>query len=218
MPTAPRKTTEMQCPACGHTIKSTAGGGRRRVQCPKCREVVELTAPPTQAAPDLVALLDRCELLDARIRTLEKILLQLASERSAQPTSLEPSRKLRWVASPAECEWPEGFPPELEAALLHNLNAMPSRAITIQAAAGDTAARWRAERLKEIFQRARWAVHGPREVSPPGEEHGLSLAVGSLPPSSDVAATYLALTASGFSPHSLLDPNLGGDDAVLIVA
>ena len=128
------------------------------------------------------------------------------------------SAKLRWVPPAAEAALADGFAPEAEAALLHNLSAFPARAITIGAAAGDLSAHARAEWLKKIFERAQWAVQGPREAAPPGAKRGLSLFVGALPASRNASATYFAFTASGFTLYSMIDPALTGDDALLFVA
>ncbi len=226
MPRATREASEYECPACGHAIKSPAAGRRRRVQCPKCREVIDLSGPRLARPEELIAPAPRVEepwrprveALEARIAALERLLLRVEDPPVPEVEPEAPPSKLRWVSPPVDAPMAEHFPPEMEEALLHNLRSRPARSITILSPADDTAARWRAERLKVIFLQAHWDVSGPRDGVARGDEHGLSLAVGSLPPPHDVAATYLALTASGFSPRSLLDPNLGGDAAVLIVA
>ena len=181
-PNSARRTRETQCPECGHTIKSSAAGRSTRVQCPKCRATIDLIkaeaapanrspepdAPPAslRGAADLAALRGRIEALEARVHALETPGRESPGEtQSATTPAAEPqppeedlspvaSAKLRWVAPAAEAAPADGFAPEAEAALRHNLSAFPSRTITIGAAAGDAGAQSRAERLKAIFERA----------------------------------------------------------------
>lgn len=238
-PNSARPSRETQCPECGHTIKSAAAGRSKRVQCPKCRAAIDLAAP--EAAPagerpapradttDVAALLARLEALEDRVRALETPVPQspgAIQTTSAPAAEIQPpenalsvaSAKLRWVPRAAEAALAEGFAPETEAALLHNLSAFAARAITIGSPAGDVGAHARAERLRKIFVRAQWAVQGPHEAAPPGARRGLSLFVGALPASRNASATYFAFTASGFTLYSMIDPALIGDDALLFVA
>ena len=245
-PNSARRTRETQCPECGHTIKSSAAGRSTRVQCPKCRATIDLIkaeaapanrspepdAPPAalRGAADLAALRGRIEALEARVHALETPGRESPGEtQSATTPAAEPqppeedlspvaSAKLRWVAPAAEAAPADGFAPEAEAALRHNLSAFPSRTITIGAAAGDAGAQSRAERLKAIFERAQWTVHGPRETAPPGARRGLSLFVGALPASRNASAAYFAFTASGLTLCSMIDPAITGDEAMIFVA
>ena len=237
-PNSARPSRETQCPECGHTIKSAAAGRGKRVQCPKCRAAIDLAAP--EAAPagerpaprpdttDVAALLARLEGLEDRVRTLEAQGPPRPGETPSAPAPVAAApppdalavtpAKLRWVAPAADALPAEGFAPETEAALLHNLSAFPARTITLGSPAGDVGAHARAERLRKIFERARWAVEGPHEAAPPGARRGLSLFVGALPASRNASATYFAFTAAGFALTSMIDPALRGDDALLFVA
>ena len=69
-----------------------------------------------------------------------------------------------------------------------------------------------------MFERAQWTIQGPEDVTPRNTEKGLFLAVGGLPLPPAAAAAYFAMTASGFSVQSFLDPRLAGNETVLIVA
>ena len=237
-PNSSRPSRETQCPECGHTIKSSAAGRTKRVQCPKCRATIDLSAAesapsdksqvPRQDTADVAALLARIEALEDRVRTLETQVPQSPGEIQSTPVPISEappedalaiaSAKLRWIPLAAEAALADGFAPEAEAALLHNLSAFPARTITIGSPAGDLSAHARAERLRKIFERAHWAVQGPHEAAPPGAKRGLSLFVGALPASRNASATYFAFTASGFTLYSMIDPALIGDDALLFVA
>ena len=109
------------------------------------------------------------------------------------------------------------MPEEIANALVYNLGNFEPQALTIQAAGNDRA-RQQAAHLKALFERAHWTVHGPKERHAQGRETGLFLAVRGMPLPSEAAATYFALTASGFQLNSLFDPNLEHDETILIVA
>ena len=238
-PNSARQSRETQCPECGHTIKSSAAGRSKRVQCPKCRAAIDLCAPdsatpsgtpaPRPDTSDVAVLLARIEALEERVRTLETQAPQSPREIQSTPAPVAEasppedvlavaSAKLRWISLAADTPLADGFAPEAEAALLHNLSAFPARAITIGSPAGDVSAHARAERLRKIFERAQWAVQGPHDAAPPGARRGISLFVGALPASRNASAAYFAFTASGFSLSSMIDPALLGDDALLFVA
>ena len=102
--------------------------------------------------------------------------------------------------------------------LLHNLGNFDGHTIAIRASAGNARALARAAALKEVFERADWTVEGPFVVAPRGSETGLFLAVGELPLPPAAAAAYFAMTASGFTLQSYLDPKLNGTGTILIVA
>ena len=235
----PHDQNEATCPSCGASIRAPASPRNRRVQCPKCRAAIDLCAtdsatPSGTPAPrpdtsDVAVLLARIEALEERVRTLETQAPQSPREIQSTPAPVAEasppedvlavaSAKLRWISLAADTPLADGFAPEAEAALLHNLSAFPARAITIGSPAGDVSAHARAERLRKIFERAQWAVQGPHDAAPPGARRGISLFVGALPASRNASAAYFAFTASGFSLSSMIDPALLGDDALLFVA
>ena len=227
---------ESRCPACGVAINMGSKSRKRKVQCPKCREIVELGKPepvPT-VLPDatsariseLEVRLVRLEALEARIAALESPVQPVEIVPFPEPTTApqthvaevlpQPVRKLRWRA-PSEGHRAADLPIEVQDALHHNLTTFIANVVTLRAPS-DNPVEWkRAEQFKAIFERANWRVSGPDHAIVRPGNHGLSLAVGSLPPSAEAAAIHLALTASGFGFDSLLDSSLGGGEAVLIV-
>ena len=238
-PNSTRQSRETPCPECGHAIKSSAAGRSKRVQCPKCRAVIDLAKPATARAgeslaarpeaAEIAALRKRLEALENRVRALEAPGRQPTADVpfASTPGAATPPpetalavvpAKLRWVAPAAEPAPGDGFAPEAEAALLHNLSAFSDRTIIIGAAAGDVGAHSRAARLRKIFELAQWSVQAPREAAPPGARRGLSLFIGALPASPNASAAYLAFTASGFTLASMINPALTGDEALLFVA
>jgi hypothetical protein len=191
--------------------------------------------PARPAQPDAVpALLSQIETLQARIHALE----EAAPRPEASPQVTPPAEqsnaslpeistdadaphaatgKLQWISHSTDAPLADAFPPKLEKALLHNLKAFPGRAITIKSALGDETAHAHADRLKQIFEHARWTVRGPIDAPLPRVRRGLLLTVGTLPASRNAAAAYFALTASGFTLFSVLDSEVADADAVLVV-
>jgi phage FluMu protein Com len=216
---------EARCPACGDIIKTASNARKRRVQCPRCREVVQL-APPNDAPPNSVDPISPIAALEARLSRLEGLETRIAALENAlaaptiipfpQPASPPPRRKLKWVI-PSDAHRNPALSPEVEEALAYNLGYAATRTITFHAALGAANAQPRAEKLKRVFERAQWTVSGPYEVAARSSDHGLSLAVGSLPLPSQAATAHLALTAAGFGLDSILDPNLRGDETVLVI-
>jgi predicted RNA-binding Zn-ribbon protein involved in translation (DUF1610 family) len=208
------------CPSCGARIKAGAGARNRKVQCPKCREIVvlidpsskspsKITAPaPQQAppAPDQHQL--RIAELEVRIAALEKAV----AAGGAAAGSIG-AAGLRWAPREAL----PSFSPAQAEVLGDNLRAMRAHRITIQFPSGNSAAREQAEWFKNVFERARWSVHGPETAVLVPARRELALAT-SLPVSSAVAATYLALRAAGFQPVARFDPDLDEAEERLIVA
>lgn len=238
------ETREARCPACGTWINTTGMPRRRKVQCPKCREVVDLATAETSAAEaspaereqppaemsaaavvaaeelaDLRARIAQLEALEARIHELERA---LESAKQTSPSSQAPrteiSRKLKWKPHSDSATPETGFDEEAAGVLVHNLSAVRPHSISIRSRAGDPAARDRALGFKEIFERGHWNVRGPWETHAPIGERGLILAVRNFPVPSEASAAFMALTASGFSVISRLDPNLESDEPLLIVA
>jgi hypothetical protein len=228
-PNLPRGAApETRCPACGATIGTASITRRKRVQCPKCREIIELEPPkkPATETPPAADLLNaelrvrlaRLDDLEARVAALEKTLGPMASLRFLASDEPRPTRHWKWLAPSDSHRNTPGVPEEIADALLHNLGNFEPQALTIQATADNDRARQQAAQLKAVFERAHWTVRGPRERRAQGSETGLFLAVRSMPLPSEAAATYFALTASGFHLNSLFDPNLERDETVLIVA
>jgi DNA-directed RNA polymerase subunit RPC12/RpoP len=220
------------CPECGAGIKISRLSKARRVQCPKCRGVVTLPAPakpapvsaplppesmaaaapgpvspeaPAIPMPDVRALQERIEALEARLAQLEKALSE-ATQEGRKPSGL------KWRGK----DEPVDFSPAQEEVLRHNLQTLPAHRITIQVRSGDEPARTRAEWFKGVFESARWAVSGPLHSlveRPPGT---LAIAT-ALPVSREMADTFLALRAAGFVAKAEFDPSLSGE-GLLIVA
>ena len=227
-PNLPRgAASESRCPACGAAIGTAAITRRKRVQCPKCREIIELEPPkaPAETPPtadllnaELRARLARLDALEARVAALEKALQPMASLRFLASDEPRTTRHWKWLAPSDSHRDAPGVPEEIANALVYNLGNFEPQALTIQATAGNERAQQQAAHLKALFERAHWTVHGPQERRAQGGETGLFLAVRGMPLPSEAAATYFALTASGFQLSSLFDPNLERDETVLIVA
>ena len=228
---------EVRCPACGTSINATGLTRRRKVQCPKCREVVDLSAaeaaparlavpelPSPPAGPiagqlaELSARVARVEELEARVAELERALEKVKRAAKAAPESSAPAPgKLKWMPH-SEAFRDAGFNEEAAEILVHNLSAVRPHTIALRSAAGDPGARERALCFKDLFERGSWIVRGPWETHAPIGERGLILAVRSFPVPAEITAAFIALTASGFSVISRLDPHLESDEAMLIVA
>ena len=224
---------EARCPACGTWINTAGLTRRRKVQCPKCRETVDLNTaelaparaePPAPAADPVAAELAelrervaRVEALEARVVDLEHALEKMKRSARPAPESAPTQGKLKWVPQ-AETFREAGFNDEAASILVHNLSAVHPHTIAIRSAAGDPAAKDRALCFKDLFERGHWIVRGPWETYAPIGERGLILAVRSFPVPAEITAAFIALTASGFSVISRLDPNLDSDEAMLIVA
>ncbi len=219
-------TAETPCPSCGAPIRTASIGRRRRVQCPKCRAVVELRAPG-KPAPSLAPIEAAAtgELWDpaAKIAALEARVaaLEAAAKAGAGALPLEiiiqrPERKWKWLAH-SDRHDDETVPTNIAEVFLQNLRNYDGQTITIQIAKNDPHVVARAMALKAVFDRADWTVFGPGEVTPRHSDAGLFLAIGSLPLPPAAAAVYFAMTTSGFTLESFLDPKLGDDETVLIV-
>ena len=220
---SPLDPRETPCPACGAAIGTASIGRRRRVQCPKCREVVEIKKP--QRPPEIVAVPDaettvplaKIEALEARISALEEAVTAAAPVQPIEITIQQPERRWKWIAH-SEAHEAERLPTNVEEVFLHNLRNYDGHTLTIRASAENPLALARATALKKIFERAQWTIEGPLHIAARNTEKGLFLAVGGLPLPPAAAATYFAMTASGFAVQSFLDPKLAGDETVLIVA
>ncbi len=225
---------DVRCPSCGTPLHLTGLTRRRKVQCPKCRETVDLAAEPAlerakasesasadSGAAEIVELrarVARLETLEVRVAELERQL----DTATSNPTPLvervgASKRKLRWMPH-GDLFRDAGFSEEAAGILVHNLSAVRPHTISIRSPAGDAVARERAECFKDLFERGNWSVRGPFDTYAPIGERGLILAVRSFPVPAEVTAAFIALTASGFSVISRLDPNLESDEALLIVA
>jgi hypothetical protein len=169
---------------------------------------------------ELEARLARLDVLEARVAALESAapsaLVPFPEPKPAPPKTPPPARKLRWIER-SERHQAADLPADVQEALYHNLTTLAAHNITLRAAAEDPVEWQRAGQLKAIFERAKWRVTGPDPANIRPGEQGLSLAVGSLPPSAEAAGLYLALTAAGFGLDSILDPSLGDGQAVLLV-
>lgn len=223
----PQEIVETACPACGTSIGTASIGRRRRVQCPKCREVVDVGAAqkPSVQTPKIVPTAAgkvsessaKIEALEARIAALEEALVKTAEARPIEITIFKPERRWKWIAR-SEDHDAEKLPQNLEEVFMHNLSNYDGHPLKIRATAGNARALARANGLKEMFKRAQWTIQGPEDVTPRNTEKGLFLAVGGLPLPPAAAAAYFAMTVSGFSVQSFLDPRLAGNETVLIVA
>ena len=224
------------CPACGGRFTISAASRRKRVQCPHCREVVSLTPPaemngtpaPAAAAPDWVA---RCEMLQARIETLEQQVEALAIAPRAR-TALIPERRHDFSPVPRDDLLPVDPPesrevfrkaaPEPEAApcaVLARTFHPSTPAIGLLVAAGDGAGRRLAETLTGILSRAGWKIRGVTENPAPAIGlHGLTLVAAPELPLQRVMSTLHALREAGFAMTFQIDPDRGSDETVLIVA
>ena len=221
------KTQETPCPSCEAPISTASIGRRRRVQCPKCRQVVDLRAAE-KPAPKAIALslpldeeprvpLAKIAVLEARIAALEEAAKMASPLKPIEIVVQRPERKWKWLAhSPAHDA--EKLPTNITEIFLQNLGNYDGHTIAIQLASAEPGAFARAMNLKGVFDRAQWTVTGPGEVLPRNAETGLFLAVGSLPLPPAAAAAYFAMTTSGFAVQSFLDPKLGNDETILIVA
>jgi phage FluMu protein Com len=225
---------DIRCPSCSTPLHTSGLTRRRKVQCPKCRETVDLaaeaaperapTAPPPLPDPhaaeiaELRARVAHLEALEARVAELERALETAATAPIPQadrpPTA---KHKIRWMPH-GDLFRDAGFSEEAASILVHNLSAVRPHAITIRSPAGDAAARDRAQCFKDLFERGKWSVRGPHDTYAPVGERGLILAVRTFPVPAEVTAAFIALTASGFSVISRLDPHLDSDEALLIVA
>ena len=223
----PQDFEETHCPACNAPINTASVGRRRRVQCPKCREVVELggkkAAPAAKAAQPLLpgvkihVPLAEIQALEARIAALEEAFVKAAPVVPIQITIPRPEKKWKWVAH-SEAHESEMLPANLSEVLAHNLGNFEGHTIAIRVSAESGRALARAAALKEIFERADWTVEGPAAITTRGNDAGLFLAVGGLPLPPAAAAAYFAMTASGFTLNSYLDPRITGTETILIVA
>lgn len=224
---------EARCPACGTWINTTGLARRRKVQCPKCREVVDLSTcelsparaetepgPGASVAAELAELRERVgriEALEARVAELESALERAARTGAPVRSSAAAPGKLKWMPHD-EAYRDAGFNEEAASILVHNLSAVRPHTIAIRSAAGDPTAKDRALCFKDLFERGNWTVRGPWETHAPVGGGALILAVRSFPVPAEVTAAFIALTASGFSVISRLDPHLESDEALLIVA
>ena len=221
---SPQDATETPCPSCGAPISTASIGRRRRVQCPKCRAVVELRAPAKTAPPlapaapaELWDPAGKIAALEARIAALEDAAKTAATAKPLEIVVQRPERKWKWLAH-SDRHDAEKMPTNIAEVFLQNLRNYDGQTITIQIANNDPHVLARAMGLKEVFDRADWTVIGPGEITPRNAESGLFLAIGSLPLPPAAAAAYFAMTTSGFALESFLDPKLGADETILIVA
>ena len=243
---------EQSCPACGGRFTVGSASRRKKVQCPQCREVVTLSPPSelkgtpdtsagseSPAAPDWMA---RCEMLQARIETLEQqveaLLVTPRTHSSLLPERLHDfnpgSRERRRPGDPRKShegapqtvgeEACEIFRPERPAGavvpcgvLARNFQpATPEIGLLVPA--GDEAARRLAATLTEILARAGWKVRGVTEIPAPAHgHHGLILAAAPTLPLARVTATLSALREAGFAIAFQLDPQREPSETLLIV-
>ena len=224
---SPRESEETHCPACNASINTSSIGRRRRVQCPKCREVVDIGSKKTPPAP-IAALrvaqieevrvpVSKIEALEARIAALEAAALASAPVSPIEIVIQRPERKWKWLAH-SDAHDAETLPTSVTETLLQNLRNFDGHTITIHANSGSARAVALAASLSEVYNRAHWTVEGPVEVVARGCDTGLFLAVGGLPLPPAAEAAYFAMTTSGFTLHSFLDPKLTGAETILIVA
>ena len=151
--------------------------------------------------------------LEARIVALEEAAKSASPLQPIEVVIQRPERKWKWLAHCAGHD-AEKLPTNITEVFLQNLGNYDGQTITIQLASNEPRAFARATSLKEVFDRAMWTVVGPGEVVPRNAERGLFLAVGSLPLPPAAAAAYFAMTTSGFTIQSFLDPKLGNDETV----
>ena len=217
----PHDFEETHCPACHATINTSSVGRRRRVQCPKCREVVELGAKKTKPAPaenvQIHVPLAEIQALEARIAALEEAFVNSKPALPIEITIQRPEKKWKWIDR-TDAHDAEKLPVNVTEVLLHNLGNFDGHTITMHVSSGSTRAASLAASLKEVFERASWTVEGPTEIVSRGSETGLFLAVGGLPLPPAAEAAHFAMTTSGFTLHSFLDPKLTGPETILIVA
>jgi hypothetical protein len=211
---------------------------RKKVQCPQCREVVTLTeSAPTNRTPDLDAGRDlstkadwmaRCENLRTRVETLEQQVEALMVSSRAR-TSLLPKRLDSSSAVPCDAPLPpdplENGTVQREAPVAATSVAQagrnretPTGEVALVVTVGDRAAWQLAESLTEILVRAGWTVGGITENKALAHSfRGLTLAVGSAIPLQRVTRTLSALREAGYGMIFQIDPELGANEAALIV-
>ncbi len=221
MPATP-PVLEQKCPACGGAFTISATSRKKRVQCPQCREVVDLTDPAAPAAPEWAA---RCEMLQARIETLEhqvealsiaprphSALLPDSSPMSRSQLLAGDTTEVRPVRLPAEkSESQELFRTERRA-------GDGLREIVILVTPGDAAGHATAEKLTRILAGAGWKVGAIRETQSKSARHaGLILSAGPALPVERITTTLNALRAEGFGLSFQVDPERGDGDAVLLI-
>jgi hypothetical protein len=236
---------EERCPACGVAFR--LADRRKRVQCPHCMEIVELapdkpagrsaTTAGTKEISEIKSRLARVEQLETRIAALERELAELRAAAPAVAASAQepvakaspPAAKAKAPPEPAPKPiWHESRLSEIAAAadempaaqhetLVANLAALGSRRIVIQATSGDGSAALRASRFREIFGQANWTVPAVIEASDRLGRRPLALVSRSGSAPREMAELFMALTASGFKPVSLIDPALDGGDPILCV-
>ena len=213
---------EQRCPSCGGLFTISAGSRKKRVQCPQCREIVSLVPPPetkgtrdTDAMGDSAAVpgwMARCELLQARIETLEQQVEALMVSPRTRP-ALIPER-LDDV-SPVPREVAESGAPRGE--FSRSFQAATND-IALVVTAGDSAARRVADTLAEILARAGWSVRGVTENRAMALGcSGITLAASQTLPLQRLTGTLNALREAGFATTLQLDPERGASDTMLIV-
>ena len=221
---------EQSCPACGGLFTIGSASRRKKVRCPQCREVVSLAEPgalngtreaeagrESPAAPDWRA---RCEMLQARIETLEQqVEALMVTPRTRSPLLPECRHDFSPVPDGGEI-----FPAEMAAdeAALREVFARkfqpPTPEIGLLVAAGNGAARRLAETLVEILSRAGWTVRGVTEDEAlTGGCRGLILAADPTLALHRITSTLHALREAGFAMTLQLDPDRGLSETVLIV-
>ena len=231
---------EQRCPACGGVFTLSGASRRKKVQCPQCREVVTLTepaelngTPDAEAGRDLPAAPDwmaRCEMLQARIETLEhqvEALMVIPRPRSPlfpeRHHDFSPMSREQLLAGD-NGERREIFrrePPADEAEpreLLARTAQSPAPEIGLIVSAGDGAARRLAEKLTGILARAGWKVRGVTEAAVLSQGcRGLTLAAAPTLPLQRVTSTLNALREAGLAMTFQLDPERGPSETVMIV-
>ncbi len=161
--------------------------------------------------------LTRLEALEARIAALEEAAKATPHFQPIEVVVQRPDKKWKWLTH-SDSHEAEKLPTNITEVFLQNLGNYDGETITIQLANGDKRALARAMSLKDVFDRAHWTVIGPGEIVPRATEPGLFLAVGGVPLPPAAAAAYFAMSTSGFAIESFLDPQLGNEDTILIVA
>lgn len=238
---------EERCPACGVAFRLADRRKRVQCpHCMEIVELAPDKPAGRSATPasakeisEIKARLAQVEQLEARIAALERELSDLRAAATpavaasatvpaikasppmakAAKAPPEPAPKLIWheqrlseIAAAAD-----EMPAAQHETLVANLAALGSRRIMIQATPGYGSAALRASRFREIFNQAKWTV--PAVVAASDRLGGRPLALvsqsGSMP--REMAELFVALTASGFRPMSLIDPTLDGCDPILCV-
>lgn len=217
---------EAHCPRCNAAFVVSPSGHTKKIQCPNCRRIVALGVTP-EPPPGADPTAERFADLETRLTHLEALLEQHLAQKiptaeasiiapPAGDSLLCPGQSIRWLQRDAQSWSASDDDPEQTNVLRHNLRAMGSREIVVQAGVDDEIGQRLAARLAAILREAGWKVTGPGATVERRPVHGLVVAAGECPLPKAATAAYMALQAAGFPIASRLDGTLGPTDWILI--